>query len=286
MASQSRFRPLVLALAAVAIGSSLAGVGARAPQAQQRPANQRPTATFRSSVDLVTVNVVVRDRNGNVVRGLTRDDFTVTEDGRPQTISTFDFEQIATTAATEIGAGRDPDDSRQRRPRGRRAGAAAAPAAAPTPTIDMRGRRVIAMFFDLSSMQPEDVLRSAASARDYIDKRLTASDMIAIVTLSTTLQVVQDFTADRDLLLQTIDRLSGVEGAGFEELATDVTDDTVDGVHGRRCRVRAVQHRPPAAGHPGADRGDGADRAEEVARLLQRRDDASRASTTASPSAP
>jgi VWFA-related protein len=90
----------------------------------------------------------------------------------------------------------------------------------------MRGRRVIAMFFDLSSMQPEDVLRSAASARDYIDKRLTPSDMIALVTLSTTLQVVQDFTADRDLLLQTIDRLSGVEGAGFEELATDVTDDT------------------------------------------------------------
>jgi hypothetical protein len=51
--------------------------------------------------------------------------------------------------------------------------------------------------------------------------------MIAIVTLSTTLQVVQDFTADRDLLLQTIDRLSGVEGMGFEELAAaDATDDT------------------------------------------------------------
>jgi VWFA-related protein len=211
----------MLALVAVAIGTSLADVGARAPQAQQRPANQRPTATFRSSVDLVTVNIVVRDRNGNVVRGLTRDDFTVTEDGRPQTISTFDFEEIATapleTLPVEIptilgSVGR----------------AAVVPASVPeaAPTIDMRGRRVIAMFFDLSSMQPEDVTRSAASAREYVDKRLTASDMIAIVTLSTTLQVVQDFTGDRDLLLQTIDRLSGVEGMGFEELATDVTDET------------------------------------------------------------
>ncbi len=225
MASQSRIRPFVLALAAVTIGSSLGDVGARAPQqAQQRPANQRPTATFRSSVDLVTVNVVVRDKSGNVVLGLTKDDFTVTEDGRPQTISTFDFEQIAMTAVAEALPVEIPTILGSV---GRAAAAPApAPAAAPTPTIDMRGRRVIAMFFDLSSMQPEDVLRSAASARDYIDKRLTPSDMIALVTLSTTLQVVQDFTADRDLLLQTIDRLSGVEGAGFAELATDVTDET------------------------------------------------------------
>ncbi len=224
MPSQSRFRSVVLALTAVAVGWSLADVGARAPQAQQRPANQRPTATFRSSVDLVTVNVVVRDRSGNIVRGLTRDDFTVTEDGRPQTISTFDFEQIATTAVAEAVPVEIPTILGSV---GRAAAAPApAPAAAPPPTIDMHGRRVIALFFDLGSMQPEDVQRSAASARDYIDKRLTASDMIAIVTLSTTLQVIQDFTADRNLLLQTIDRISGVEGMGFEELATDVTDDT------------------------------------------------------------
>jgi VWFA-related protein len=224
MALQSRFRPVLLALVAAAIGTSGAVVGGRAPQAQQRPVSQRPAATFRSSIDLVTVNVVVRDRNGNVVRGLTRADFTVTEDGRPQTVSTFDFEEIATaspeTVPVEIptilgSVGRAP------------AAPAAAPAPEPKSVIDMQGRRVIAMFFDLSSMQPEEVLRSATSAREYIDKRLTPYDMIAIVTLSTTLQVVQDFTSDRDLLLQTIDRLSGVEGMGFEETAAaDATDDT------------------------------------------------------------
>ena len=224
MAPQSRFRSLALALAAVALGSSLADVGARAPQAQQRPANQRPTATFRSSVDLVTVNVVVRDKNGAVVKGLTRDDFVVSEDGRTQAISTFDFEEIATGPTEAV-----PVEIPTILGSVGRASAAApapAPAAAPAPTIDMRGRRVIAMFFDLSSMQPEDVQRAAASAREYIDKRSTGSDMIALVTLSTTLQVVQDFTSDRELLLQTIDRMSGVEGAGFEELATDVTDET------------------------------------------------------------
>jgi VWFA-related protein len=217
MASHTRSRSAVPALVAVAIGAALAVVGSRALLAQQRP-----TATFRSSVDLVTVNVVVRDKNGNLVRGLMRDDFTVTEDSRPQTISTFDFEEIATqpmdvapaampTVLGSVG----------------RAAAAAAPSAAPKPVIDMHGRRLIAMLFDMSSMQPEEVRRSATSARDYIEKRLTASDVVAIATLSTTLQVVQDFTGDRELLLATLDRISGVEGMGFEEVqAADPTDDT------------------------------------------------------------
>ena len=150
MASQSRFRSFVLALTAVAVGSSLADVGARAPQGQQQPANQRPTATFRSSVDLVTVNVVVRDKNGNIVRGLTRDDFTITEDGRPQTVSTFDFEEIA-TSATEGAPVEIPTILGSV---GRASAAASTAPAAPAPSIDMHGRRVIALFFDLSSMQP------------------------------------------------------------------------------------------------------------------------------------
>src|SRR2546430_5231591 len=53
---------------------------------------QRPV--FRSGTELVLVNVVVRDKNGNVVRGLTRDDFAVTEDDKPQVITSFDFEEL------------------------------------------------------------------------------------------------------------------------------------------------------------------------------------------------
>jgi len=224
MATHTRSRSLVPALVAIAVGAALAVAASRALLAQQQQAAppQRPIATFRSSVDLVTVNVVVRDRNGDVVRGLTRDDFTVTEDGRPQSISTFDFEEIATQAMeasavaipTVLGSvGRAP--------------AAPVPAAETKPVVDMHGRRLIAMLFDLSSMQPEEIQRSVTSARDYIEKRLSPADMVAIATLSTTLQVPLDFTGDRDLLLQTLDRMSGVEGMGFDETAAaDPTDDT------------------------------------------------------------
>src|SRR5262245_45450270 len=47
------------------------------------------TPAFRSRVDLVEVDAVVRDKSGNPVRGLTRDDFQVFEDGKPMAIETF-----------------------------------------------------------------------------------------------------------------------------------------------------------------------------------------------------
>ena len=99
----------------------------------------QPSPVFRSGTELVLVNVVVRDRSGNVVRGLTRDDFTVTEDDKPQTITSFDFEELdqarrrrdAAPAAPAIlpqRAGRARRPTRRRRRR-RREGRHARPAA-------------------------------------------------------------------------------------------------------------------------------------------------------------
>jgi VWFA-related protein len=92
---------------------------------------------------------------------------------------------------------------------------------------DMHGRRLIVLFFDLSSMQPEEVERSVKAARDYIDHRLSPADLIAVVSFSTTLRVDQDFTADRDRLAAAIDTYGGADGQGFEAGATP-DDDTAD----------------------------------------------------------
>ena len=223
MASSSPLRSRRSVHLPLSVASAVVLVLAQAVVGQQpSPGAQRPTAVFRSSVDLVTVNVVVRDRAGNIVRGLTRDDFTVLEDGKPQTISTFDFEEVP-TAPEEVPLPAIPTVLGGV---GRAAAAPAAPLEA-KPLVDLHGRRLIAMLFDLSSMQPEEIQRAAASARDYVEKRLTPADLVAIATLSTTLQVPQDFTSDRDALLRMIDRISGVEGMGFEEVvAPDPTDNT------------------------------------------------------------
>jgi VWFA-related protein len=62
-----------------------AGLPCVAGAYQQQP----PTATFRSSVDVVSVTAVVRDRKGRFVRDLDRNDFTVVEAGQPKTILDF-----------------------------------------------------------------------------------------------------------------------------------------------------------------------------------------------------
>src|SRR5207237_907405 len=51
-------------------------------------AAQRPT-TFRTGIDLVNLGVTVTDKKGNLVVGLTPDDFEVTEDGKKQTVTYF-----------------------------------------------------------------------------------------------------------------------------------------------------------------------------------------------------
>src|SRR5215475_5175458 len=66
--------------------------------AQQAPQPQAPTSAnpgqIRVTTELVLVNVVARDKKGNLVRDLKKEDFTLLEDGKKQEISSFDFEDV------------------------------------------------------------------------------------------------------------------------------------------------------------------------------------------------
>src|ERR1700686_3107725 len=73
---------------------------------------QNKPATFQSSTQLVVETVTVKDKSGNPVEGLTAKDFTVTEDGVPQTIRFFEFQKLdqpaeALPAPAEFPTGRD-----------------------------------------------------------------------------------------------------------------------------------------------------------------------------------
>src|SRR6266446_2670642 len=90
------FRKLLAVANAIVLlaGFPLAGVSQQVPVApsQQTPA-QAPQA-IRVATELVLVNVIARDKKGNLVRDLKREDFTVLEDGQKQQVSSFDFENI------------------------------------------------------------------------------------------------------------------------------------------------------------------------------------------------
>ena len=69
---------------------------------------------IRSRVDLVVVPVTVRAPDGRLVTGLTREDFSITEDGKAQTIVEFDIEPQALSAAIILDDGMSGDDKLRR----------------------------------------------------------------------------------------------------------------------------------------------------------------------------
>ncbi|HKB10117.1 MAG TPA: VWA domain-containing protein [Vicinamibacterales bacterium] len=190
--------------------------------AQTHPSTNQ---VFRSGTELVLVNVVVRDKSGAVVRGLTRDDFVIAEDDKPQTITSFDFEELDAPQQAQDGPATAPQPILA--PPARPAAAPRRTAPADTPAIDMHGRRLIVLFFDLSAMQPDEIERSVKAAHDYIDRRLSPVDLIAVVSFSTSLRVDQDFTVDRAALAAAIDGYGVASGQGFETGATP-DDDSPD----------------------------------------------------------
>jgi VWFA-related protein len=205
-------------LGAAAIGAAVWTAASSQPLAQQSP----PRSVFRSRLNVISVDVIVRDKSGAVVRGLTATDFEVREDGRPQEISSFSFEEISQQAlpaveSAELLAGveaRLAEDAR--RPA---AGAPPQPeVAAPAPmTSDMlAGRRLIALVFDVSSMQPEDVQRAVDSARKYVDEQMSTADLIAVATVGSTLSVLSDFTADRARVANALGTLAFTDGTATQ----------------------------------------------------------------------
>ena len=185
-------------------------------QQQKLPAQQ--LYKFKADTEIVLVNVVVRDKNGNAVRGLKKDDFEVIEDNKPQTIQSFDFEQ---TDMTPIAA---PQQAILAAPKN----APATPQPAPAQKVDIRDRRLIVMFYDLTSMQPDDIDRAVEAGKKFVDEQMTAADLVGVVSLGSSLIVNQDFTSDRDQLDKVLAALSPTTGAGFEEGSTGDTEDTPD----------------------------------------------------------
>ncbi len=170
--------------------------------------------------ELVLTNVVARDtKTGELVLGLKRSDFSIQENGKPQQIETFDFESVDKATplneATITGLATGGSVS----------GGKAAVVAKPE---DLRNHRLIVMFFDLTSMQPEDLDRSVTAAQDFLRKKMQPADLVALISLDTTLKVDQDFTADKDALIQKVAVYNGTEGQGFAAGATANTNQVED----------------------------------------------------------
>ena len=184
---------------------ALVGMMAGAPALAQ-VANGSGSFTLKVQSNIVLTNVVVRDKKtGEIVKGLKASDFTILENGKVQKIASFDYQDVDEAAvlhekSTVTGKATIADLLNRN--------FAADPA-------ELKDHRLIVMFFDLSSMQPEDVDRAVEAAQDYINKKMQPADLVALVSMDTALSMDQDFTSDKAALLRGVGRYNGTEGGGF-----------------------------------------------------------------------
>ncbi len=215
----------MMALAVPGLGWVPGAGSARAQQPAAQSAAQVSNTpqggfTLKVNSDLVLTNVVARDaKTGELVKGLTRSDFTIYENGKQQTIDTFDFESVdmakPLNEATVSGLAAGPVIN------GQKAVVVAKPE-------ELRNHRLIVMFFDLTSMQPEDLERSVEAAQAFLRTKMQPADLVALVSFGDTLTVDQDFTADKNALINEVGVYNGTEGQGFAQGATANSNQVED----------------------------------------------------------
>lgn len=159
---------------------------------------------FTSNSQLVIEIVSVKDKSGKSIEGLTAKDFVLTEDGKPQTITICEYQQLKEGAA-RVAAPVDLADMRFQ----------TQIAPAKPGDVKYKDRRLLALYFDQSAMPPPDQIRAFQAAGKFIRTQVTAADLVAVITFTGgAVKVLQDFSDDRVKLETVILKLAAGDGAG------------------------------------------------------------------------
>ena len=134
-------------------------------------------------VNVVNVDVVVTDRDGNRVHGLTKDDFELREDKVPQTITNF-YEVRDDVRPPAAGA------------------AAETPAPAPP---EQRQHRRFAFFIDNDSLHPAVRKEVMASLRKFVGANFRPGDEASVISFNRAPKIVAPLITDKAAILKAID---------------------------------------------------------------------------------
>lgn len=206
----------------VCLLACLALAPAQTPQAQRAERERQRFPIYRLQAGLVVIDVTVRDRQGRLVGDLKKENFTVFEDNIPQEIVTFSLERIPTSVPLTVA------ENPETPPRPAIVNLHSVPPAE-VKKEDLQGKRLVILFFDLSSLGTEELIRSVESAQTFVAKQATEHDLIAIAVYDTSLQLAQDLTNDREVLLATLKSIHPAEAGdrAAEELGEPDTSDEV-----------------------------------------------------------
>jgi VWFA-related protein len=166
-----------------------AGQAPTPPPAQGSQGSQGPT--FKVQVDYIEVDAFVTDQSGRFVRDLKKEDFQLFEDGKPQTVNAFALVDIPIE-------------------RGERPLFAAAPV---EPDVKTNAQpfegRIYIMLLDELHVLPEHTARVRQAARRFIQQKLGANDLMAVIHVQAKADDSQEFTNNKRLLLAAADKFVG-----------------------------------------------------------------------------
>jgi VWFA-related protein len=171
---------------------------------QPQKGQKQPTPTFRVRIEYVEVDAVVRAKDGRFIADLKKDDFEVFEDGKRQDIANFELVNVPVEPrpAVSLVTRREiePDVVSNAQPPG----------------------RVYLIVLDDLHVNPMRTQRARKIARDFIQQNLAPNDVATVITTSGNRDAIQDFTTNKRLLLQAVDRFVGrkVMSPGAAEIST------------------------------------------------------------------
>jgi VWFA-related protein len=193
-------KPLATLMLLLGAGVALAAQQSQAPpSAEQAKAAAPPT--FPARVEQVTVDVVVVDKKGNPITGLTRDDMTVTEDGTPQTITTFQAVELPDTPL---------------------------PSPPPPPQVsvntgreDEEGRTFVIVFDDVH-ITPWKANQAKAAVASFLEKGVREGDRVTLISAAGGTWWTARMEAGKQRL---IDLVKGLTGRYVPDMSPDRVSD-------------------------------------------------------------
>ncbi|MFC5862910.1 VWA domain-containing protein [Acidicapsa dinghuensis] len=205
-------RTLIASALLVAFAAGAQEIGTNTPAGQQ---DKNFTLAMQSQ--LVVEAVEVKDKQGKFIPGLTAKDFVLTEDGALQTVRFCEHQDLS-AQSKPLPAMKAADEDIKIYNRLVRSQI--------TPesveTNRYKNRRLLAFYFDMTTMPPGDQLRAISAAEKFIRTQMTSADLIALMRYQGgSVDILQDFTADRNRLLSILETMIVGEG---QNSANEVDD--------------------------------------------------------------
>jgi VWFA-related protein len=168
-----------------------------AAHAQNPP--QQDDDVIKVKSNLVNIDVIVKDKKGKYIPDLKAEDFTITENGVAQKVEFFDA------------------------PLARKPGEASVDATTPAPGPATAPRNYVSLVLDYQTTDLTNLKPVREGAIKYIREQVTDTDVVAVLSVTNGLQMLQPFTQDKAKLIAALEKAGSPDSRSFEQ--KDLTEN-------------------------------------------------------------